>query len=588
VIVTIVHGGVPAEYRPVGFWYTSQARDRRKTWDLSPPNLSILESHRMRPIACLALLGLSVAPVLLGPARAVAADPVVAVVAIDSYADVKSQVVMMATQFKGLAGLDAKRPLGVVVTASGELPVVHGYVPVKDLDRLLDVFKGTTGPVDQAGGKRLVTLPTGLRLEIAERDGWAVIAPVGSPAGPERPEQLIGELAETFSIGGQVFPARMPEGMRRRVREMIEQGADAAAAQGQPMDAAALDAAFEGLDETESLRFGLAIDPDGDQVFIESGSSMVPGTAGAAAWAAAAKTDNALRLPEAGDGKQAAILGHHAQAVPEATRLAVEATLAQALPAGSGDPLSDAVFGLVQDIIGGMLDTGGLDLGLAVDTSGVTADDLLPAITLAARIKDGPALEELVKNRVGKEGALPEEVTIRFDAGRVAAANLHEVEIDIAGTPLAANLGDTVRATLAVTDDRAFLLAGGDVAERIAAAVAAGAKPDPAAEPLTQLDLSVPGLLAFAATVATTTRPDEPLGEALATAAEDAAAKKSAMVRMTMRPIERGGVMRLAAEGGAIEAIAGAVTARATTVGPAGPGGGFPMPLERAAPAFAP
>ena len=91
----------------------------------------------------------------LGPARA-AENPVVAVVACDGYADLKKQLgwvgtqvgnptlaafaesfVMMATQFKGLAGLDVSRPLGVVVTADGETPVIHGYVPVKDLDKLL-------------------------------------------------------------------------------------------------------------------------------------------------------------------------------------------------------------------------------------------------------------------------------------------------------------------------------------------------------------------------------------------------------------------------------------------------------------------
>ena len=542
--------------------------------------------------ARLALLSLALATSLFASARA-ADDPIVAVVAVDGYADVKQQLgwlgqrvgnpqlaalaesfVMMATQFKGLAGLDVKRPAGIVVTASGDQPVIHGYVPVKDLDRLLDVLKGTTGPVAQADGKRLITLPTGMQLEIAEEDGWAVIAPAGSPPGPEEPADLIASVAGKFSLGVQAFPARMPEGMREQVKAMIEQGADAAAAQGQPMDAAALDAAFEGLEETESVLVGLAIDPDGDQIFIESGSQMVPGSSGAKAWAAAGKAGKALGLPEAGDGKPAAVAGHHSQAVPEATRVAVEATLAQALPAGTGDPVTDALFGLVQDLIGSMLDTGGMDLGLAIDTSGVTGEDLLPAVTLAATIKDGPALEKQVKNRFGKEGSLPPEVTIAFDAGRKAGANLHEVEIDLIGTPLADTVGDTLRATLAVTDDRAYLLTGGDVADRISAAVAAGKKADPDAAPLTRVELSVPALLGFAAEMAKAAQPGEPLGPALANAAKDAAAKPSAIVRMTMQPIERGAAMRLAADAGAIESIAGAIMAQGMAAAP--PGGGVP------------
>ena len=172
-----------------------------------------------------------------------AADaPVVAVVAVDGYADLKKQLgwvgtrvgnpqlaalaesfVMMATQFKGLAGLDVNRPAGVVVTADGDQPVVHGYVPVKDLDRLLAALQGVTGPVDQAGGKRLVTLPTGLRLEIEERDGWAVVSPQGSPAGVKNADALVGGVAEAFSIGAKLFPAAMPAGMREQLKAALEQ-----------------------------------------------------------------------------------------------------------------------------------------------------------------------------------------------------------------------------------------------------------------------------------------------------------------------------------------------------------------------------
>ena len=87
------------------------------------------------PARFLCLAALAAAP-LLGIARA-ADNPVVAVVAVDGYADLKKQLgwlgqrvgnpqlaalaesfVMMATQFKGLAGLDVNRPAGVIVTSA--------------------------------------------------------------------------------------------------------------------------------------------------------------------------------------------------------------------------------------------------------------------------------------------------------------------------------------------------------------------------------------------------------------------------------------------------------------------------------------
>ena len=70
--------------------------------------------------------------------------PIVAVVASDSFAEIRQQFAwvggligipvlgglpdtyaMMATGGKGLQGLDINRPIGVVVSAQGEVPVIH-------------------------------------------------------------------------------------------------------------------------------------------------------------------------------------------------------------------------------------------------------------------------------------------------------------------------------------------------------------------------------------------------------------------------------------------------------------------------------
>ena len=88
------------------------------------------------------LLGFAL--VLPGVASWAAEADVVAVVACDPYADIKKQLrwvgglvgqptldgfaesfIMMATQFKGLAGLDVARPAGIVVTAAGDVPAIH-------------------------------------------------------------------------------------------------------------------------------------------------------------------------------------------------------------------------------------------------------------------------------------------------------------------------------------------------------------------------------------------------------------------------------------------------------------------------------
>jgi hypothetical protein len=547
----------------------------------------------------LTLAALTVAS-LTGIARAAEA-PVVAVVAVDGYADLKKQLgwvgervgnpqlaalaesfVMMATQFKGLAGLDVKRPAGVIVTADGGNPVVHGYVPVKDLGKLLEALQGVVGPAEEVDGKRVVAVPGGPPLEITEADGWAIISPQGSGAGPAKPDQLIAAVAEAYSVGVKLFPAQMPEEMRAQLREVLERSRQAAAAQGSPVDGPRILAMLEGLDDVDSLTVGVAIDLPKEQVFVESSTVMLPGSPAATVWAEAGRTGNALALPTGADGKPAAIRAYHSQAVSPAAGAAFEATLAQALPAGSGDPITDSLFGLVQDLVGAMLDAGGLEAAVAVDTTAAKADALLPAVTLGARIKDGPALEKQVKNRFGKEGSLPPEAKLAFDTGKAAGANLHELTIDTSGLPGAEQFGDTLTATLAVTADRVFLLAGGDVAKRVATAVAAGAKADQDSEPISGVDLAVPALMAYASEMAKSSG-EGMAADVLADIAQQSADKGSPLVQLLVRPIERGISMRLSAEAGAIETIAAAVTAQVTPL-PAGP-----LPMGRNnVPALAP
>jgi hypothetical protein len=541
----------------------------------------------------------------LGGAARAAEPAVVAVVAVDGYADLKKQIgwfgervgnptlaalaesfVMMATQFKGLAGLDVNRPAGVIVTADGETPVIHGYVPVKDLGKLLETLQGVIGPAEQAGDKRVITVPGGPPLEIVEAGGWAIISPQGSPAGATNPEKLIAAVAEAYSIGAKLFPSQMPEAMRNQVRAAIEQGAAMAAEQGPPVDAAAVTATVESLAETEALYLGVAIDLPKERVFFESRTVMLPDSPAATVWESAGRTTNALALPAGGDGKPAAIRAHHAQAVSPAARPALEATLAQVLPAGSGDPVTDAIFGLVQDLVGAMLDAGSLEAALAVDTTVAKADALLPAVTLAARIKDGPALEKQVKNRFGKEGSLPPEAKVAFDTGTVAGANLHEITVDISGLPAADQFGDTLAATLAVTADRVYLLVGGDAAKRVGAAVAAGAEADQASKPISGVELAVPALMAYAGAMAKAS--DDATADVLAEVAKQSADKANPLVQLLVRPIERGVALRLSAEAGAIETIAAAITAQAPG-GLAPAGGGFPpLPAGAGAPALAP
>jgi hypothetical protein len=527
-------------------------------------------------VRCHAAIAGMLAVVCSAAVRAADKPEVIAVVAVDPYADLRSQLtwvgeqvgnptlagfaesfILLATQGKGLAGLDVKRPVGIVITtAGGPMPTAHAFVPVKDLDKLLGAIQGMTGPVDEVDGKRRISPPGGMPLEIAEQDGWAILSQPGSPLELADPLTVIGPLSKDYSVAIELFPSRMPQDMRDRLKALLDEAARNAAAQGQPMDDAALRAGIERLEDVETLLFGLAIDTEQDDVHLDITSVLEPTAAAAAAFQDAGKATSTIASPATTDGKQAAARGHYAVTVPTEGRAAVRAGLDQALEQADDDATTRVIANLVRDLAAAMLDTGSIDAGFTVDTSTADAESPLPSVTVGMKVKDGAALQAKVKERLGKADAVPPQVKVAFDTGKEGAATLHEITVDLAGTPAAERLGKSVKLTLAVTPDHAYLLAGGDQKQRLAAALATAGKPVAEAVPFAGVDLSLAALVGYAAKMMKAFQPDDPQGEALGEVATQAAEKKSTQVRFSAKPIDRGVTLRFSADAGALQTVA--------------------------------
>jgi hypothetical protein len=544
-----------------------------------------------------------VALALVLPHAAAAADPgVVAVVACDSYADLKKQLrwvgtlvdqpaldgfaesfIMMATQFKGLAGLDVARPAGLVVTAAGDLPTAHAYVPVKDLGKLLDSLVGVVGPVEMVGDVRRIAPPGGLPLDVVEKNGWAIIGPQGSPPPVADPTELLAGVAKQFTLGVQAFPSRMPEGMRKRLQALLDQAAAAAAAQGQQIDRAGVAGMLENLAQAESLVIGAAIDQEGEHVAIESQSRMVPASTVAKMLTDAAQGAVTVATPATSDGKPAALSLHLAMAVPEAARQGAIDSLDGITAQPGSDAGAETAVAILKAALEAMIAAGGYDAALSIDTSVVDANTKkpVPAVTAGMKVKDGAALEARIKKLFAAAGDLP-GVKVALDAGKAAGANLHVITLGNAGFPGVEAADDSVDVTLAVAPTYAYLLAGGDVPARLAAVAAASGKPDPVAKPMADLSVAVGPLLRYAASMARMANDGAADPAGLEAAAQVADAQKSALVQLFVRPIESGLSLRLSADAGAIRTVAASVKPKAAPKPaglPIGPGGGLPMPI---------
>ncbi|MEX0669306.1 MAG: hypothetical protein WD060_02475 [Pirellulales bacterium] len=547
----------------------------------------------------LSIRGIAVAAVALlcggTVSRAAEKPEVIAVVACDGYAELRDQLtwvgeqvgnptlagfaesfLLLATQGKGLAGLDVKRPIGVVVTTEGgPLPSAHAFVPVKDLGKLLEAIRGMTGPVEEVDGVRRIALPGAPPVTISEKNGWAIISQDGATAGIDDPLPLIGPVVKDYSLGVELFPSRMPDEMRQRLKGLLDEAARTAAAQGQAMDAAPLAAVIDNLDDVEKLLFGFAVDRDKNLMLIDTTAVMTPGSTAADVWTDAAKATATVGSPATADGKPAAVRGHYAQAVPAATRMLIEAGILGALASGGTNPVATTLGGLASDMVAAMLETGSVDAGMTLDTSVANEEQPLPALTVGMRIKDGSALEKKVKERLAGTDSLPANVTVTFDTGKQGDARLHEVTVDVSGTPVAKQLGDKVTLTLAVLPDYAYLMAGGDVPKRLAAVVAGG-KPIPAAKPISGVELSLASLIGYAAKMTKAFSPDDSQGDMLREVAEEAAAKDTTQVRFSVQPVARGVTLRLSADAGAIQTIAASAAVQQAAPPP------MPRPRPRA------
>ena len=531
---------------------------------------------------------------------------VLAVVTADSYADLKKQagwlgtqigqpglagmlesVLLMATQGRGLAGLDVKRPLGAVVTTDGGDLAVHGFVPVKSLDKLLDSLQAVTGPTEQSGDSRSLTLPNGIALDLVEQDGWAIVSPQGMDVEAVDPAPLFAPLAENYTLGIELFPHRLPGSLRQQLRMLIEQGAAAAGEQRQPLDARALDAAFDGLANTESLALGIAIDGDNGRLFLENRTVALPDSPMALAMQGADKGNSSVPMPPAVDGSKPAITAHLVQSVPEASRRDAIAILEQALPAASTDPLTKTLALLLRETIASVLATGGIDAAACVDTDDVAKNaaekdggKALPAVTAGIRVKDGAALETRIKQTFGAPAAeqsggkrlLPPGVDVAFDSGKVGTTNLHTITVDLSGTEAAKRLGDAVNVTLAVTPEYAFLMAGGDPRQRLASLVGPAGKADSEAKPFVGVDVSVSRLMGPALAELGIVPSETPAAEAGA-----AGDRQGGDIKLLIRPIDRGVATRLSADAAAVRVLAAGAGAL-EPLGGANPNA-FPVPV---------
>ncbi len=542
--------------------------------------LSRMPGDRVRRLvaSCLAA-----ATLLASTARA---EPeVIAVVACDGYADLRKQLAWFGAQVgnptlvilaesmltgitggRGLAGLDVKRPLGVVLTADGNAVSGSAFLPVTDLDKLLGSLEGVVGPAEADGDERKITLPASGVVRIVTKNGWAVLSPESMPkAGVDDPSKWIPPLSEDFTLAVRLFPSRMPLPLREQIAKQLEAASARSAQLGQPVDASALVAALGSLGDIESMTLGLRLDDAKNRVLVEMRSVGLPGSA--AAKAAATLGDAPLTVPLPKSAGKAMARGFVAQKISPDAAAQISTMIDASSAVDSSDPITNLLAGAMRSVAKAAVASGRLDGSMAVVNAAAEGEPPAIEFTGGMHVKDGAALERSLRKLLGPDADLPPIVKVKLDDGRVGDATLHGLSIDLSKSDAAEMLGRSLDATIAVAPETCHVLFGGDAKARLAELQK---QPAPAAQegrPTAAVQVAADQWLAVAADAAADS--DAPQAEQLEAAAKAAAAAESSVLQLQVRPIERGVAWQISADSGVLKAAAAA----------SGMGGGGGLPI---------
>lgn len=181
----------------------------------------------------------------------------------------------IVTRAQGLAGLDKAKPIGAAVfLGEDSKPSGYLFIPVEDVDKLLDVLQDVVTDVeDQGEGYSTFKTKRGPTLTMRETKGWVFVSLskemlAGTPADPTT---LLGNLAKDYDVAVKLNIGNVPEPLMQFAIAQIRAGAEQAMKKSVQDDPAAeefrkafvessIESQTQAILDLDSFTLGLAID----------------------------------------------------------------------------------------------------------------------------------------------------------------------------------------------------------------------------------------------------------------------------------------------------------------------------------------
>lgn len=368
---------------------------------------------------------------------------------------------------KGYAeGVDFSRDAGVALHFEGEntTPSVSGFVPVEDLEILLDSVSGIAEVEENEDEDYYtITTPDGTEMRVEEKGGYALFAtkPELIKTLPAEPAKMLGDNPTKYNLAFLIYPQHVPQPLRDLALDMIKEGSmqtldqlDEELQEAQRQNLKTQMRQFEMiLNDSESLVIGMAADADNKKLYTDieylakAGSELAEKTN-------QAKATEPSRF--AGFLMPNATMNFNANGkIPESDGASYDTLLVEAKKAviekmNEEGELSDAEFekveGLVEsvvDLLSETLKKGIVDTGMAAVIEGPDIN-LVGGMTAADPAKVETAIKDLVpllKERLDNSDA--PDIEFNFDTETHEGVRFHEIKIAFDHEPTRNVIGDS-------------------------------------------------------------------------------------------------------------------------------------------------
>jgi hypothetical protein len=479
------------------------------------------------------------------------------------FAQMKFMAQTMIKQYT--KGIKTNAPSGVMMyfTEGKPEPDFLGFVPVENLEDLLDTISGMA-EVDEGDDYITIVTDDGTEVLVKEVDGNAFFSNRSEMFEnlPSDPASDLGDLPSKYNFSAKVFGQRIPAEMREQALQMIRDGYESQLEQmeeTEPTQAKLQRENFEfqmknfssWINETDNLVLGMNADKDSKTLFMDIAVTAAPNSELASRLAAAKSKDKSMFSGFLMDGAaftQNGCMGIHPDEAQEYSKMLDQ--LQEAFVEGiseEGD-LSEEEIEVGEKALNKLVQIGKETLAEGILDSGavVMLKDKDINVAAGVRLADPKKLEDAVKEVVAyAEGKMGDELQVDLNSGSHKGVTLHQVICQIPDDEeeMRDFLGDQVTFIVGIGESSAYLAAGTNPLPVLKQAMEEGTQSDK----VMQYNLYIAPILKFVAGIE-----GEPLVENMATQLQENGGDR---ISMTSDTIENGIQMRFEMQDGILSLI---------------------------------